>query len=70
MNKIPSALLKLAEAEYFCNVTEFLYVGSGQKLSPQEVLKVKTKYSSAEDWYASLTPVSRVKIITHLKRNM
>ena len=42
---IPEKFIRTAEAEYFCNVSEFIGRGEGKKVSPREVCGIKNEAS-------------------------
>jgi hypothetical protein len=51
-----------AEASYLCNVYTFIGTGEGRKLSPLEVMHIKQKYPTVDEWYATLDQAGRQRI--------
>ena len=65
---IPATLLKTAEAEYFCNVSEFVGLGEGRALSPRDICAIKMRYPFVQDWVGQLSPKGRLQIIDYVQR--
>ena len=52
---IPERFIRTAEAEYFCNVSEFISLGEGKKVSPRKVCAIKMKHRGVQDWFEQLS---------------
>jgi len=65
---IPATLLKTAEAEYFCNVSEFVGLGERRALSPREICAIKMRYPFVQDWIGQLSPEGRVQVMDYVQR--
>jgi hypothetical protein len=48
-----------AEASYLCNVYTFIGTGEGRKLSTLEVMHIKKKYPTVDEWYGALDQAGR-----------
>jgi len=55
-----------AAAEYLCNVYEFIGMGEGRDLSPNEVMHIKRKFMQVERWYEKLTPAGKRRVDVYL----
>jgi hypothetical protein len=51
-----------AEASYLCNVYTFIGTGEGRKLSALEVMHIKQKYPTVDEWYAALDQAGRQRV--------
>jgi hypothetical protein len=55
-----------AEAEYFSNVYHFIGTGEGRELSALDVLHIKMKYKTFQEWYADLDQKGKQRIDCYL----
>ncbi len=67
---IPEKYIKVADAEYFCNVTEFVRLGEGKDCSKVELCRLKMRYPSVNDWFASLPAAGKVRIMRYLRKEI
>ena len=64
---IPEKFIRTAEAEYFCNVSEFIGIGEGKKVSPRDVCGIKMKHRSVQDWFEQLDTIGQLRVIWYLR---
>ena len=55
-----------AEAEYFSNVFQFIGTGEGKSVSALDVLHIKEKHKSFQEWYADLDQRGKQRIRRYL----
>jgi hypothetical protein len=55
-----------AAAEYLSNVYEFIGMGEGKDLSPNEVMHIKLKFIKVESWYGKLSPAGKRRVDVYL----
>lgn len=65
---IPEKMIRTAEAEYFCNVSEFIGLGEGKKVSPREVCGIKDKHRSVQDWFDQLDVIGQLQVMKYLRK--
>ncbi len=65
--EIPENLYSSAEANYFCNVCEFISLGERRPVDKQGAGRVKRTYSQVEDWFESLDDAGKERIIQYLE---
>lgn len=63
---IPEKFIRTAEAEYYCNVSEFIGLGEGKKVSPREVCGIKMKHRSVQDWLNQLDTIGQLRVMRFL----
>ena len=66
-NNIPEKLISLAEANYFCNVCEFIGIGEDREVNKLQAGKVKRDFDRVEDWFASLDVDGKARIVRFLE---
>ncbi|MBE0584243.1 MAG: hypothetical protein IH612_10855 [Desulfofustis sp.] len=57
-----------AEAEYFSNVFQFIGTGEGRQLSALDVLHIKQKHKTFQEWYVGLDQRGKQRIDDYLLR--
>jgi hypothetical protein len=65
---IPDKFLRTAQAEYFCNVYEFIGLGEGRELTPREVCSIKMKHQSVQEWFENLEMIGQLRVMKYLRR--
>lgn len=66
-NEIPKKLLSLAEANYFCNVLQFIGLGENRTINNQQAGKVKRDFEIVGEWFSSLDDAGKARIIRFLE---
>ena len=66
---IPEKFIRTAEAEYFCNVSDFIGRGEGKKVSPREVCGIKMKHRSVQDWFDQLDMIGQLRVMRYLREH-
>ena len=64
---IPEKLIPIAEAEYLCNVTQFICLGEGEQLTPREICSIKGQHICVADWFEHLDTLGQLRLMKHLK---
>ncbi len=64
---IPKRFIRTAEAEYFCNVSEFISLGEGKRVSPREVCAIKMKHRGVLDWFEELDTIGQLRVVRYLR---
>ena len=64
---IPDKFMRIAKAEYFCNVSEFIGLGEGENVSAREVCGIKMKHTSVEDWFENLEMIGQLRVMKYLR---
>lgn len=65
---IPEKFIRTAEAEYFCNVSEFIGLGEGKMVSPREVCGIKMKHRTVQDWFDQLDMIGQLRVMKYLRK--
>lgn len=66
-NEIPKKLLSLAEANYFCNVRQFIGLGENRTVNNLQAGLVKRNFETVGEWFSSLDDAGKAKIIRFLE---
>ncbi len=64
---IPERFKQAAQAEYFCNVSTFIGLGEGKKVSPRDVCGIKMRCRSVEEWFDQLDMIGQLRIMKYLR---
>ena len=64
---IPEKFINTAEAEYFCNVIEFISIGERKELTRREASKIKMKYLTVQEWIDQLETGGQIRVMRYLR---
>lgn len=67
IEKIPEKLLSLAEANYFCNVCEFIGIGENRAIDMLQGGRIKRDFEKASDWFLSLDDAGKARVVRFLE---
>ena len=64
---IPEKFIQTARAEYLCNVTYFISLGEGKRLTPREISSIKLQHERVEDWFEHLDTIGKLRVMRYLR---
>ena len=64
---IPEKFIDTAEAEYFCNVIEFISIGERKELTRREASKIKMRYLTVQEWFDQLETPGQIRVMRYLR---